>query len=640
MIDATSGKTLEPTTPEKPQRSRVPLHVVRPRKAAGTAANRRPGPAGVSGGRPAFPAAHWLSTTCRVVTGLESAAVFDTANVDSPAPMATWPAPKIDLQAFRSIAASAAAKQRCIIAVGSTSTAAPGIAPADLIALPLAKAGYPDKVVTVRIPCTTEPARRLIARRLNECAAWLPLLTLAPAAKPAAERSILEALAQCLEQDSLRSAAMAIATHLATLLGCERVSIAMLEEQQLRLIAVSAHGNFDERTVLSRSITGAMAEAIEQDATVQYPAPATDRFRVAQAHAALCQEPGIASACTIPLAAHGKFSGAATFESAGGDRFDPQTVAFCEALMGFLGPLLATRRRAELSLQALVRDRVEEFVARNLGPRHLAAKLLASVAVILVLVGTFVPGNYRIKADAVLRGAVQRLVVAPVDGFIAEAPVRAGDVVKEGQVLVALDQRALQLEQIKWSSERDRLLNEYRAAMAELDSSKVTILRAQVERATAELTLAQEQLARSRVVAPFAGVVVSGDLTQAIGAPVKLGDTLFEVAPLDGYRVMLQIDERDIGEVAVGQHGRLALSGFPGDRLDFVVERITPVSKVTDGRNLFGVEARLLRLPPLLRPGMQGVAKLDVGSRRLGWIWTHRATEWLALAAWRWLPAG
>jgi len=97
----------------------------------------------------------------------------------------------------------------------------------------------------------------------------------------------------------------------------------------------------------------------------------------------------------------------------------------------------------------------------------------------VVVLGTLVNGTYRVTAEAVLRGNVQRLVVAPIDSFVAEAPVRAGDIVSEGQLLASLDNRALQLEELKWQSERERLLNEYREAMAALDSTKVSILRAQ-----------------------------------------------------------------------------------------------------------------------------------------------------------------
>ena len=37
-------------------------------------------------------------------------------------------------------------------------------------------------------------------------------------------------------------------------------------------------------------------------------------------------------------------------------------------------------------------------------------------------------------------------------------------------------------------------------------------------------------------------------------------------------------------------------------------------------------------------PGVEGVAKVVVGERRLIWIWTHEAVEWLRLKLWAWLP--
>jgi hypothetical protein len=34
---------------------------------------------------------------------------------------------------------------------------------------------------------------------------------------------------------------------------------------------------------------------------------------------------------------------------------------------------------------------------------------------------------------------------------------------------------------------------------------------------------------------------------------------------------------------------------------------------------------------------MDGVAKIEIGERRLAWIWVHKFTDWLGLLAWRWL---
>ena len=94
----------------------------------------------------------------------------------------------------------------------------------------------------------------------------------------------------------------------------------------------------------------------------------------------------------------------------------------------------------------------------------------------------------------------------------------------------------------------------------------------------------------------------------------------------------------DIAAPAEGQQGELALTALPGETLPLTVERITPVSIAEEGRNYFRVEAHLDEPVPGLRPGMEGVAKIDVGRRSLIWIWTHGLTDWLRLKTWTLLP--
>jgi RND family efflux transporter MFP subunit len=233
---------------------------------------------------------------------------------------------------------------------------------------------------------------------------------------------------------------------------------------------------------------------------------------------------------------------------------------------------------------------------------------------------------------------VQRALVAGVAGYLAEANARAGDLVRAGDVLARLDDRDLRLEHRKWASQRAQLEKEYREALAGQDRTRVSILSAQIEQAAAQLGLAQEQLERTSVVAPFDGVVLEGDLEGWLGSPVELGTVLFELAPLDGYRIIVEVDERDIADVAVGQRGRLALSALPGRPLPLVVERITPIATAEEGRNYFRVEAVLEERFAALRPGMEGIAKIDVGRRRLLWIWTHEMLDWLRLLTWSVLP--
>jgi multidrug efflux pump subunit AcrA (membrane-fusion protein) len=130
--------------------------------------------------------------------------------------------------------------------------------------------------------------------------------------------------------------------------------------------------------------------------------------------------------------------------------------------------------------------------------------------------------------------------------------------------------------------------------------------------------------------------VVSGDLHQSLGAAVKRGQVLFEVSPLDGYRVVLEVPETAIGNVRAGQKGRLLLSSLPGEVYPFVISTVTPVVTSREGRSYFRVEALLEQRSDRLRPGMEGVAKIEAGRRSLFWMITHRFFDWLRLAVWSW----
>ena len=258
--------------------------------------------------------------------------------------------------------------------------------------------------------------------------------------------------------------------------------------------------------------------------------------------------------------------------------------------------------------------------------------------VALVAYLSIATGQYRVAATAVLEGTVERVAVAPEDGYVATAAVRPGDVVKQGQELATLDSKDLELELVQRTSQREQYAKEYREALAKFERAQVSILRARIEQADAQIALLNEQLARTQILAPFDGVIVSGDLTRTLGSPVERGQVLYKIAPLNDYRVVLEVDERDFSDVAVGQTGNLALAAAPNDRLEIVVNKITPVSTPQDGSNFFRVEASLADPPKFLRPGMQGVGKVDIGERRRIWIWTHRIVNWLRLSLWSWWP--
>src|SRR5262249_16661137 len=296
------------------------------------------------------------------------------------------------------------------------------------------------------------------------------------------------------------------------------------------------------------------------------------------------------------------------------------------------------QRREDRWLSTKVVEALHRELGGLLWPRYVARK---SIILALLALGTFFAtfrADYRVAATTVLEPEVRRAVLAPFEGYIADAPRRAGELVRGGEVLCTLDDRDLKLERLKWRSQREKYAKQYQQALAQRNAALVQIITAQLAQAEAELALVEDQLERTQLRAPFDSLVVSGDLSQSIGAPVERGKVLFEVAPLEAYRVILEVDERDIAEVADGQEGHLVLAAFPNEPLPFTVTKVTPVSTARAGRNYFRVEARLAQASARLRPGMEGIGKVAVDRRLLLWMWTHQAVDWLRLRLWSWLP--
>jgi multidrug efflux pump subunit AcrA (membrane-fusion protein) len=323
----------------------------------------------------------------------------------------------------------------------------------------------------------------------------------------------------------------------------------------------------------------------------------------------------------------------------------PAKDAFGEAadtwLAGFgtlAAPVFRLRRRAEEGAFVRLAENCREAFALLLGRGHLTAKAVAVLLLLAAAVLALVPVQYRVSARTVVEGQVRRIVAAPFEGFVDRGYVRAGDTVRAGQLLATLDDHALRIEEARWASERDQGIDKLREAMAKHDLAAVQVADAQKRQAAAQLSLAEDKIAHARLLAPFDGLVVSGDLSQKAGAPVEAGKELFAIAPLAHYRVILQVDERDIRHVRVGQHGELAITGIAGRLLPFSVAKVTPVATAKDGANFFRVEAALAEGVPDLRPGMEGIGKIETDRHSLWWVLMHGFSDWLRLALWRWLP--
>ena len=585
----------------------------------------------------------WLALQCHIIAEVNDAVVvLQKPGTETFAPLAFWPEGRRDRSHLAEITERALRQGRGVVQP-RTAGDLPADQPDYQFAYPIRLDGKVRGVVGLDVAWREEAQLQVVMRQLQWGSGWLEVLLRRHADPMDAARLrlklILQFISIFLERPVFKDAATGLVTEIATQLGCDRVVLGLMRGERVRVAAVSHNVQFDRHANLLRGTEAAMIEALDQSEPIIYPPDRDGRLVVTFSHAELAQMSGAGGIATFPLAHNGRQVGALTLERAPGFRFDAPSVELLEGLASMLGPLVDLQLSQQKSLPSHVAASAPGFWGKLVGPGHGGFKLAFVLLVTIALFLTFATGGYRVSADARIEGEVQRALTAPFQGYVRESRHRAGDTVKRGELLARLDDRDLKLERVRLLAQREQLSKQYREAMAKKERAPVRIVGSQIDQAAAQLALVEEQLSRTDIVAPFDGIVVSGDLTQALGAPLERGQVLFELAPLDAYRVVLQVDEHQIADVKAGQRGELVLSSMPGNRYPISVTKITPVSAAREGRNFFRVEAQFKAdAGPRLRPGMEGVAKVHVDERHLIWIWTREFTNWVRLKAWAWTP--
>jgi len=120
------------------------------------------------------------------------------------------------------------------------------------------------------------------------------------------------------------------------------------------------------------------------------------------------------------------------------------------------------------------------------------------------------------------------------------------------------------------------------------------------------------RLDKTAVAAQFAGIVT--DIVLEPGDVVTPGQTIMAMSEMDRPEIHVEIDERDIAEVQVGQDVFLTADARPDVTIEAVVERITPEA-ITE-RGVIDVIIRPLEQPQWLRTGMTVDASIVVAPKQ------------------------
>ncbi|MEM9414498.1 MAG: HlyD family efflux transporter periplasmic adaptor subunit [Planctomycetota bacterium] len=453
--------------------------------------------------------------------------------------------------------------------------------------------------------------------------------------------SAMQTLEAINRTDRFRTAAMALVNEVAATWHAARVSVGFVSGRYVKVRAMSQTEDLSRKMQLVQDIESAMEEAFDQDAEVVHPAfeNTTTINRLARK---LSETHGPSAVCSLPLRHEDKPVGVLAAE------FPPDrtlTADDVEALR--ITANLCTARLYQLSktdrwFGARWAASTRKAAAAVIGPKHTWAKLTALAGAAVIAFAVFAKGPYRVESPFTVQTTQRHVVTSPFDGTLEAVNSEINDeVVADATVLAVLDVTDLVLERAPLVAERREYEVQADAAREEGDFAAVEIAQANYQRAQAEIALLDHRIAQAELTSPVSGVVVEGDLRQRERGQVEKGEALFEVAPLDALRAELLVPAGRIGEVRDRathpdnpSRGQLASTAHPGVHVGFVVTVIEPEAELVNGENVFRVRVELDSPPDWLRPGVEGVAKIDVGTRRYAWMWTREAVNWVRMKLW------
>lgn len=256
----------------------------------------------------------------------------------------------------------------------------------------------------------------------------------------------------------------------------------------------------------------------------------------------------------------------------------------------------------------------------------------AAAGAALLLLALVVPVPQQIGCRCVVEPQLRRFVAAPFAGRLAEVLVRPGDAVRAGDVLARMDQHELELEHDSLTARREQARRRYEAALARRDAGEAQVALAESRQAEAELALVARRQGALEVTSPTDGVVLVGDQRRAVGAPLEVGQRLFEVAPLEDLLVEVEVPESRVARLAPGLPVEILLDAVGSGRLSGTVERIHPRAEWREERSVYVAEVRLPPRSTGLWPGSSGRAWIRAGARPLAWQVLER--PWWKLRAW------
>ena len=451
-------------------------------------------------------------------------------------------------------------------------------------------------------------------------------------------RGPAQALSRAANLSSPTELAFALTNSLRNRLACRQVALGVVRGQRVRVVAISGLDHVAPRSPGVAVLRAALEECLDHGAPLVSQrdddwtdAPLEGGHRLLRQWRAAA---GGDTVATFPLFAGPRCVAVLGLRRGPDQPLRREQVAQIQRLIEPFGPALSLLQQAHRGLAAHAADRLRAAWRSLTGPGSRGRRLAALAGLAAAAWFVFGTLDYEVVVPARVMPAVQRQLAMPFEGRLARVAVTAGDTVRAGDELCALDSAELELERARLVAQRAVCEREQTRAQAAGDEAAAAIAAANRHLADVQLAIAERRLTETVVRAPFDGVVLRGDLRPLVGGRLAQGALLFEVAPAGAWALELDAPQRVLRDVHPGLRGTFAPAARPEQPQEFILARIGASAEVRAGQNVYRLEGPLTTPPDWLRPGMEGVARIHVGPRRVWWVTLHRMVDWLRLHLW------
>jgi RND family efflux transporter MFP subunit len=435
---------------------------------------------------------------------------------------------------------------------------------------------------------------------------------------------------------------LTIVNQSATLIPYERAAIALQDKNAVDLRAVSGRLEVDKGSPDMRDLQNILTWAASLGTGIYISELggqiATDREETKEKFKLHFEKTRMKSFVSMPLKDEEGDLGILSFESSAPYFLDERHLEVASILAN---QATVAIRNAQLYRQVPLMDIMAPLMRRKdkllKMPKHQKMFSAAVVAVIIAIL-TFVPWNMKILGDVSVLPQHRTPVISSVEGIVKNVYFREGAPVSRGAVLSQLQDEDYRLSLDDQKTQRDLLLKQISRSQSTADSSSLRLQQIQLEQTEREIAFYQQLLDYTRLTAPVDGILITPKIEEKIGSFLRKGDQFCELADMRSTRAEVNIQESDISYLKVGQEIRLKMNAYPTKKFYGKVTLLGAQVTSNNDTSAYRLEAQIDNTDLLLKSGMVGKAKIDVGYRSIGYVILRKPVRFLWKKFWVWLP--